>query len=248
MQCRTGANGARSVGNLDVTTKMSRARRLVAPRAAVLLAVAMALAGCGVVSVHPLYTANDLVAEPGIVGCWAEPDAKEITLKFFQRPAGNAYTMICDDGVPATFSAHLVRLGGSLYMDTILESGENEPESGRLGNLLFASHLVTGHMLWRIQVRGNVLRLAWLDEDRLREALDQGAVSVAHERQKGEEGEDLTIVPPTIILTASTAELQDFVLKAGDKLFTEDMGELHRKHPSPPKAKPSLRRSHRPRQ
>ena len=227
--------------------KMSRARRLVALRAAVLLAVAMALAGCGVVSVHPLYTANDLVAEPGIVGCWAEPDAKEITLKFFQRPAGNAYTMICiDDGVPATFSAHLVRLGGSLYMDTSPESAENEPESGRLGNKTFASHLVTGHMLWRIQVRGDVLRLAYLDEGRLTEALDQGAVTVAHERQEGEEGEVLAIFPPPIILTASTAELQDFVLKAGDKLFTEDMGELHRKRPSAPKAKPSLRRSHGP--
>jgi len=69
---------------------------------------------------------------------------------------------------------------------------------------------------------------------------------VAHERQEGEEGEVLAIFPPPIILTASTAELQDFVLKAGDKLFTEDMGELHRKRPSAPKAKPSLRRSHRP--
>jgi hypothetical protein len=196
-----------------------------------------ALSGCGVPSVHPLYREIDLVEAPGIVGCWvpAGDNEDKEKYKFFRKPNEKAYTMVYTDGkTPARFDVHLVRLGKDLFMDTVPGDNGADPEGSSFNNPLMCSHVVGVHNIWRIGLEGDSLELAGLDSKRLEEALDQGKLTVRHERQEQDGDSD-----PLIILTASTDELQAFVQKHEDLVFSEDPGVLHRE---PPPAKPDALR------
>jgi hypothetical protein len=184
------------------------------------------LTGWGVTSVHPLYGTSDSVVEPAILGYWSPADDKTETWKFFLRPDGQSYTAIYrSEGVPAKLIAHLVRLGDQLYMDTFPEVAQAESKKSQLNNPVFTLHLVACHVFWRIHVTGDVLKMAPLDRDHLEKALDDRTVSIAHEVQEPESDGAL----PTIILTAPTESLQEFVRTAGDKVFLAEPEELHRK-------------------
>lgn len=190
--------------------------------------VAMAcvlLAGCGVPSIHPFYTKADLVAEPAIVGNWAVKGEKQTIWKFFQKPATKGYTLVMlDNGTALRFDAHLIRLGGTLFMDTCL--ADDGLESSQLANAYAGSHLFAAHVPWKVDVKGDDLTVACMDSDKLEKALSDKSVAVAHEWQERDEDAD----PATLILTAPTADLQEFLLKSGAKVFTDEPQELHRKH------------------
>ncbi len=67
-------------------------------------------------------------------------------------------------------------------------------------------------------MEGDVLQIAFLDDDWLRKRIEEGEVNIAHERL----GTD-------ILLTASTKDLQMFVLKyAEDKEAFPDPEEFRR--------------------
>ena len=190
---------------------------------------AVFLGGCVVPSLHPLYTDADLVTEPAIVGTWATKGGEE-TFKFFRKPGAKAYTMIYtwkENGVPARFDARLTRIGQGLYMDTIPQSMDEPPKSSPFSNILFACHFPPTHVLWRLEMKDGGLQLAVLDPDLLMKALEQKTVSVAHERLEGNEGQELTLV-----LTASTPALREFLLQSADKVFDPDPGTLRRKLPA----------------
>jgi len=197
--------------------------------------VGVLLAGCGVPSIHPLCGPADLTTEPGILGVWSDPQNsdKTWTWKFFQKPGANTYTLIyIESGVPAKLGAHLTRIGTYIYMDTFLKTEDNEAEPdkkekpGPFDNILLLSHLVGGHLFWRIEVQGDILRIAWLNQERLKSALEAKTATVAHEWQEPGEGEDRVL-----ILTAPTEDLRQFVLKSADEVFDVQPTVLHRRTP-----------------
>lgn len=169
----------------------------------VFVGISVIIVGC-VRSLHPLFTENDLVFDPMLVGTWAEEDEKNTWT--FQKSGDKAYELTyTEDGVPSQLDAHLGRLGNFLFLDLY-------PREPDLENDFYKFHLLPAHTFWRVWIEGDVLRLAVLDNDWLKEMVDQKKVKIGHERLEN-----------SIILTASTKKLQDLVVK-----FAEDTSAFPR--------------------
>lgn len=175
----------------------------------VALGLAVLVAGC-VPSLHPLFTEEDLVYDPALVGTWAEEEGEDIWI--FRKSGDNAYDLIYSQkGVPARFDAHLVRIEEFLFLDTY----PGEPD---IKNDFYVVHLVPAHTLSRIWIEGDILRYAMLNLGWLKRMITEKKVDIAHER-----------VDKEIVLTASTKELQEFFFKyAEDEEAFPDPKELHR--------------------
>jgi hypothetical protein len=117
--------------------------------------------GCGdLLSLHPLYTAQDRVLDPALEGRWENADnlltvtrdgiAYQVTLQPKTSPSQ-----------PQEFEVRLLDLGGVRMADII-------PTDGMLG-----------HMFLRVRVAGGELRFAFLDSAWLRQRIGYEDVHVA---------------------------------------------------------------------
>jgi hypothetical protein len=175
----------------------------------------VALALSCVPSLHPLFTAKDVTFDPTLVGTWSEKDKTDTWT--FTKSGENAYGLvITEEGVPGKFEAHLVRLGEMLFLDLY-------PEEPDIKNTFYKIHLIPAHTFYRIWIdkEKDVVRIAGMNPDWLKENLDEKKITIAHERI----GEDAGA--GNIVLTAPTKDLQEFVVKHAADGFGEP-GELHR--------------------
>jgi hypothetical protein len=193
--------------------------------------VVLFLTGCWALSVHPLYSEENLVFDKMLVGQWYEPDCRD-QVWIFESAGEKTYRLtIVQEGVaeqlqnvddddfrmilktnPATdgvFEARLVQLGEDTFLDLY-------PEYPAGGNEMYKSHIIPAHSFSRISIQGHVLVLSLFDTEWLRENIDDGNITVKHERR-----DDL------IVLTASTEELQKFIMEHIDEAF-EEPAELRR--------------------
>ena len=173
------------------------------------LGVVVLVAGC-VPSLHPLYTEEDLVYDPALVGTWTEEESEDTWT--FRKLGDKGYDLIyTEGGVPARFEAHLVTVGEFLFLDTY--PGEPDIKNG-----FYLIHLVPAHTFLRIGIEGDVLRYAMLDLDWLKKMIAEEKVDIGHEEMEG-----------GILLTAPPKELQEFLMKyAEDDKGFPDPKELHR--------------------
>ncbi|MGH9789128.1 MAG: hypothetical protein ACRD4U_10545, partial [Candidatus Acidiferrales bacterium] len=142
---------------------------------------ALIASGCEpVLSINPLVDENRAVSEPALAGTWRSPEPNEDDGFLRFEPAGNGSFRITYDageGKSSLFDGRLVRLEEGLFLDAY-PSAERRDE-------LFAREaffpVIPGHAFYRIEVNGDRLHLSWLDDDRLKEQLSQGKVTIAHE-------------------------------------------------------------------
>lgn len=180
-------------------------KTFVSKAAAGLGLAGLMLAGC-VQSLNPLYTEEDLVFEPKLVGAWAEADdAKE---RWTFAPAGEkAYQVTYEtEGKRGLFEVHLLRLGQQLYLDFYPDKAAMEAMDA---NDLYKFHWLPVHTFARVYQVEPELGLAFMDPDWLSKKLAQDASAIAHVRR----GDD------QLILTASTPALQAFVQKYAGEAF-----------------------------
>jgi hypothetical protein len=78
-------------------------------------------------------------------------------------------------------------------------------------------HVIPAHSFIRISLEGHVLRLGFFDLEWLKKNIEENKVSIKHERR-----DDM------IVLTASTKELQEFVLLHWEEAFKFEEEALHR--------------------
>lgn len=178
---------------------------------------ALLMAGCVevepsptfVVSLHPLYTREDPIFEPALVGTWVSENGEGTIV--FQKSKDNAYDLFyTEEGVPVKLQVHLVRLGEFLFLDIF-------PGDATTKNLFFA---IPVHTFLRISIEGDVLRLAMLDFDLLKGTGPQEKFQIAHED-----------VDWWRVLTAPTQDLQSFVLQhAEDTTVFSNPTEFHREN------------------
>ncbi len=108
------------------------------------------------------------------------------------------HLILTEDGVPAEFKAQLVKLGNHLFLDTY-------PGDLDLENSFYEMHLIGAHIFAKMTVGAEKCTYTLLDHEWLEKLLEQKNSIIAH--KKLETG---------IVLTASTSELQNFVLKHAD--------------------------------
>ncbi len=169
--------------------------------------VAIFLAGCFVLSVNPLYTEKDLVYDPALLGTWGEP--KDDERYTFARAGEKAYTWIVKekDG-SSEFDAHLLQLGEHRFLDALLVRMEGEWKGGGFGRVAYIAR--PAHIFFKVELTNATLRLGGLHPERLGKLLKDRPALIAHEWVKEP---DAINDGQRVLLTASTAELQKFMLK-----------------------------------
>jgi len=220
----------------------------------VLLGMVVSLTGCIVPiipSLHPFYTAKDLVFDPALVGSWEQQQAEgeapraeppqAWTFKQSESEAKAYDLTVSVKDHSASFSAHLAKFGDALFLDLLPnelqipefkpeaeESESPEEEAGAGVTALYIFHYVPAHSVWRVRLDGNELRLNDLDGGWVAEQV--------RERTLGLRCEDVSGTP---VLTASPEELRKFLLKhrRDDKAFPVFWCVCKRQEPAPPEPK-----------
>jgi hypothetical protein len=194
-------------------------------RALLLLTSALLLGGCLVMSLHPFFTDNDAVFEKSFVGVWDDVSGKAtLTVRQF---GANAYRVTylqhgishadgeSRDGEPGEFEAHLGTIGGTLFLDLY----PDKDSWNRLKNEALAVHLAPTHTISKVSLEGDKLVIASLEHDWLKDLVSKNSLAIAHEKVEG-----------SIVLTASTEALQEFLAKYADEPKAFASGEeFHRR-------------------
>jgi hypothetical protein len=195
-----------------------------------MFAVLALVAGCYTLSVHPLYTEDDIVFDTRLIGVWGAPDESNETWTF-EKSGGDAYRLVLrNEGIEelegekyqlvteidpvkdGIFEIHLVKLGEYLFFDVY-------PEEPEIGNEYFKAHVIPAHSFARVKIAEDSFSLAFFDTQWLENGIKEGRIFIDHTKR-----DDM------VVLTANTADLQKFILKNIDIAF-EDFETVPRLNP-----------------
>ena len=174
-------------------------------------------AGC-VPSLHPIYTADDVVFDEALLGTWADPDSDETWAFSRSETKDNAYRLVYteEDGSGA-FLTHLVKIGDELFLDLFPEEPTLE------ANDFYKAHLMLAHTFLHVRQIKPKLQLAYLDPEWVEEHLSQHPTALKHE---------IVALPKDqrIVFTASTDDLQAFHVKhlKTDGAYDDASEPMHR--------------------
>jgi len=156
-------------------------------------AVLVIAAGCIPLSLHPLYTDEDLTYDTGLEGVWGDEHDRWT----FEKAGENVYKLTVENGDegPALFSAHLVQLKKYCFLDLQVSevAGLSDFES---------MMLIPVHGIWQYERDGDTFRLRTLDYEWLGDRREKGRLWVSHD-----ELEDW------FVFTAEPKRMQRFFLK-----------------------------------
>ena len=189
--------------------------------------------GCIVTSVNPLCTEKDLVFDPALVGAWSEGEGKDTWA--FEKAGAKRYKLLHTDekGRTGEFEAHLLKLDKYQFLDLhLIDPGEKEEwQINQLAAL--AIIMRPGHLFFKISQIQPALQVSALSEDWLNKLLEKDPRAIQHERIHFGTNDHRNV------LTASTKDLQKFILKyvESDDAFGDKPAELMRKE-TPPAQKP----------
>ena len=182
--------------------------------------LAALLGGCvPVVSLHSLYTKENVVFEEKLLGTWVDdPNSPETTWEFNRiEESKNAYKLIFSDdkGQKGSFVANLVKLQNKLFLDVYPDELPWEPDDPNEAKWLYNSFfLIPVHTFIKIDSIEPQLKMRLTDDDKMAKLLKEDPNAVKH-----------TSIEDRLILTASTKELQAFVLKYAEdnRVFTNEV-------------------------
>jgi len=199
--------------------------------------LAALVGGCvPILSLHSLYTEEDVVFEEKLLGTWLEdPNKPESTWKFkrIEEP-NNAYNLVLSDeeGKKGSFVAHLVKLEESLFLDVFPDEfpcdTDDPNKTDWLYNVFF---LVPAHTFLKIEQIEPTLKIRTMEPDNVEEMLENDPNLIKHE-----------IVQDRPVLTASTKELQKFMkAHANDEGLFGEPSKMKRVQPKDPNAPQSTK-------
>jgi len=161
------------------------------------------LAGC-LPSLHPLYNDETLIFKEELVGKWMGDDGG---FWQFTRAGEKEYELrIRDDEKElGRFSAHLLEIKGLMFLDLF-------PDSEPLEDLddFYKIHILPVHTFMKVDRISPNLQLRMVDYEKIENLLENDPNVIKHE-----------IVEDRIVLTASTEELQRFVIERVETIFAE---------------------------
>ena len=156
-----------------------------------LLILAFVASGSGcVVSTETVVPEADATFDERLLGAWAEVKGSDTAV--VARGAGTAYTIsyTTEDGT-GRFAARLGRLGDRVVLDAWPTPKERELPGA------YTATLVAAHVVVAVDVSGDSLRIALLEADSLRKALEAGSTRLPW-----------TIERNRVVLRGTTAELR----------------------------------------
>lgn len=161
------------------------------------IAIASLFIGCPVRSLQPLFSEKDIMYSSALVGTWANGEDRYT----FKKASDNSYRILLSEqkstdsvkhtesnGDTMTFVGQLGKLGKSLFLDTYP------------GREVVDFHLLATHMIFRLWLDADTLRLASLEGDWVKKMIKANRLKIQY-----------TIANGDFILTGSTNELQKIV-------------------------------------
>ncbi|MFA6468058.1 MAG: hypothetical protein WCW35_04110 [Bacteroidota bacterium] len=152
---------------------------------------ALLFLGCPARSIHPLFTENESVSVPGLTGTWNSDDDSYT----FDQAAGNRYRLLLrsrDENDSIVYSVSSGKLGAFWFLDSSPIKSSND------------HHYLSVHVITRLELRGDTLRLASFEADWLKKQIETKLISIPHIVRDSE-----------VILTATTEELQQLITAIG---------------------------------
>lgn len=207
-------------------------------------ALLLALTGCIPLSLSPIYTDENQVEEPLLVGVWGDPDNPGDEIWEFRDFGYGKYQLIIrkdlgdgesvanlpepDPALDGMFEVHLAKLGDHIYMDMSPEPDEISPEINSM-------HRIEAHSIWRVTVNDTLFTLAPLNQDWLEEQLeeilgspvdiDEGNVQLGKKRASG--GLDMDIDEGSLLVTnEEDGAVLPMQLHEGNVLITASTDQL----------------------
>jgi len=159
--------------------------------------------------VHPLYTTQDAVVEPALEGTWVSNPDDEAEFSI-QKSGAHEYSLMVatpSENSVQTYKVNLVRLGNQLFADMIFD---NETIQGKKIGPPAGS--VPMHVIARVEVAGDQLSYAVLDEEALK-------------KQNALEATPLKLLPTgdALIITDETDSLRRYIsIHTGDVFSDPD--------------------------
>ena len=173
----------------------------------IVAAVALLFIGCPARSIFPLLAAKDVVFNPSLVGTWVGENEKETYTFQASKDKGYIVTVRDEKGDTSIYNVQAGQLGKFWFLNSLPAGGTSE------------YHMVPTNLVWQMWLAGDTLRLTSLEGDWLRKMIDSAKLAIPHVVMNGD-----------VILTASTEELQQFVLHyANDTEAFPEPGKFTRK-------------------
>ncbi len=185
----------------------------------------MILNSCLVKSLHKFYTKEDVIYKKELIGSWLDSDSTKWVIsqysysKRFMKDdtLDNSYLveMYEEDSIPTSkFNVHLFELGEKLYLDF-------SPIRDDRYNEILDIHLVSTHSIARVKFEKNgEVGISWFNQGWIEDLFIENKIKISHE-----------VVGEEYVLTASTEELQKFLIKYDDEpedsLFSDDDNYLY---------------------
>lgn len=136
------------------------------------LGCALLVSGC-VLSTDAVIADDDLLLDDRLVGTWKEQDGTDSAV--VTRDSGNVYSIAYSSEVgTGSFEGRLGRLGGRVVMDFSAAPRMDEiPDA-------YDNYLLPSHVLLTMDIGRDSVKIAALDSDSLRVALEAGRVRLGH--------------------------------------------------------------------
>jgi len=179
------------------------------------------LSGC-LHTLHPIFTEKDLAYNPKLIGTWKTEYqgnkgravitnlAAEGSLELpgnISSIKQNGYLISYQDEngtISERYIAFLARIGKHLYFDYFPADKKEDKKIDEF----FAAHFVKIHTSYRVEISNDgSFELSQLDEGYVTKLIDEKKIRISHET----DADDNTVI------TASTQELQQYLLKYGDE-------------------------------
>ena len=173
-------------------------------------------------TLHPIFTEKDLAYDPKLIGVWnTENEGKKGKVTINNLATENSvelpgnisaikqkgYFIIYQDEngkVSDQYIAFLARIGKHLYFDYF---PADKKEDRKLDEF-FGAHFVKMHTSYRVEIlKDGGFELSQLDGSYVKSLIDEKKIRIRHEI----DADDNTVI------TASTKELQQYLLKYGDE-------------------------------
>jgi hypothetical protein len=163
-----------------------------------------------VVSLRPFYTKVDLEADTGLIGSWKDPEG-DVSFTF-EAGADKEYTLIVKEREggqenSGEFEAHLMRLGGSQFIDFYPKNNSEEDQFHRV-------HFFRGHSIARVELGQDSMQMSFLSASWLNARIEEKSVDTPHEKADG-----------SLLLTGTTEEVQElaFLYANDDRAFGDPL-------------------------
>jgi len=179
------------------------------------------LSGC-LTTLHPIFTEKDLAYDPKLIGTWKTENqdnkgqvvitnlASESSVELpgnISSIKQKGYFISYQNGPGETskrYIAFLARIGKHLYFDYYPADRKEDEKIDEF----FGAHLVKMHTSYRVEILNDgSFELSQLDESYVTKLIDEKKIRISHET----DADDNTVI------TASTQELQQYLLKYGDE-------------------------------